>query len=79
MPSSALRIRSWVPSVDPVSGVLVEDRLGICAELEAQMERHVAACRDERRGVLDDPEALARFGPSVALPVRLDDVRTARG
>ncbi|MFJ2058006.1 nitrite reductase large subunit NirB [Streptomyces sp. NPDC087908] len=46
--------------------VLVEDSLGICAELEAQMDRHVAAYRDEWRAVLDDPAALARFEPHVA-------------
>ncbi|KAA6218119.1 nitrite reductase large subunit NirB [Streptomyces filamentosus] len=46
--------------------VLVEDSLGIGAELEAQMDRHVAAYRDEWRAVLDDPEALARFEPHVA-------------
>ncbi|MFJ4909661.1 nitrite reductase large subunit NirB [Streptomyces sp. NPDC093249] len=45
--------------------VLIEDSLGICAELEAQMERHVAAYRDEWRAVLDDPAALARFEPHV--------------
>ncbi|WP_030855631.1 nitrite reductase large subunit NirB [Streptomyces griseus] len=46
--------------------VLIEDSLGIGAELEAQMDRHVAAYRDEWRAVLDDPEALARFEPHVA-------------
>lgn len=46
--------------------VLIEDSLGICAELEAQMDRHVAAYRDEWRAVLDDPAALARFEPHVA-------------
>ncbi|QES06598.1 nitrite reductase large subunit [Streptomyces venezuelae] len=46
--------------------VLIEDSLGICAELEEQLERHVAAYRDEWRAVLDDPAALARFEPHVA-------------
>ncbi|MFE6061439.1 FAD-dependent oxidoreductase [Streptomyces sp. NPDC056431] len=46
--------------------VLIEDSLGICAELEAQMDRHVAAYRDEWQAVLDDPVALARFEPHVA-------------
>ncbi|MEF9883468.1 nitrite reductase large subunit NirB [Streptomyces sp. P9-A4] len=46
--------------------VLIEDSLGICAELEAQMDRHVAAYRDEWQAVLDDPAALARFEPHVA-------------
>ncbi|MFK0228369.1 nitrite reductase large subunit NirB [Streptomyces sp. NPDC090303] len=43
--------------------VLIEDSLGIRAELEEQMERHVAAYRDEWQAVLDDPAALARFEP----------------
>ncbi|MER7762457.1 nitrite reductase large subunit NirB [Streptomyces sp. NPDC097619] len=43
--------------------VLVEDSLGLCAELEAQMERHVAAYQDEWQAVLEDPAALERFGP----------------
>ncbi|MEW5628190.1 nitrite reductase large subunit NirB [Streptomyces hydrogenans] len=46
--------------------VLIEDSLGIGAELEAQMERHVAAYRDEWRAVLEDPAALARFERHVA-------------
>ncbi|MCX5226783.1 FAD-dependent oxidoreductase [Streptomyces sp. NBC_00233] len=46
--------------------VLIEDSLGICADLEAQMDRHVAAYRDEWQAVLDDPAALARFEPHVA-------------
>ncbi|MFE5790941.1 FAD-dependent oxidoreductase [Streptomyces sp. NPDC056503] len=41
--------------------VLIEDSLSLGAELEAQMERHVAAYRDEWAAVLADPEALARF------------------
>lgn len=45
----------------PGAGALIEDSLGICAGLEAQMERHVAAYRDEWQAVLDDPE--------VSLPV----------
>ncbi|MEV7726903.1 nitrite reductase large subunit NirB [Streptomyces sp. NPDC087917] len=42
--------------------VLIEDSLGIRAELEAQMERHVAAYQDEWQAVLEDPAALERFG-----------------
>ncbi|MGW8768535.1 nitrite reductase large subunit NirB [Streptomyces sp. NPDC055815] len=64
------RTSAWVERLDGglrhLREVLVEDSLGICAELEAQMERHVAAYRDEWQAVLDDPAALARFEPHVA-------------
>ncbi|MGH4029751.1 nitrite reductase large subunit NirB [Actinomycetota bacterium Odt1-20B] len=48
--------------LEHLKAVLIEDELGLCAELEAQMERHVAAYRDEWKAVLEDPAALARFG-----------------
>ncbi|MGW2018119.1 nitrite reductase large subunit NirB [Streptomyces sp. NPDC001927] len=61
------RTSAWLErldgGLDHLREVLVEDRLGIGAELEAQMGRHVAAYRDEWRAVLEDPAALARFGP----------------
>src|SRR5262249_42312041 len=48
--------------------VIVEDRLGICEELDAAMARHVAGYSDEWRGVLEDPEKLARFASFVNAP-----------
>ncbi|MFC9703313.1 nitrite reductase large subunit NirB [Streptomyces sp. NPDC056943] len=64
------RTSAWLErldgGLDHLRSVLVEDSLGICAELEAQMDRHVAAYRDEWQAVLDDPPALARFEPHVA-------------
>ncbi|MCX4778932.1 nitrite reductase large subunit NirB [Streptomyces sp. NBC_01264] len=48
--------------LDHLKAVLIEDSLGICAELEAQMERHVSAYEDEWSAVLEDPAALERFG-----------------
>ncbi|RDI94623.1 nitrite reductase large subunit [Meiothermus sp. QL-1] len=41
--------------------VIVEDKLGICAELEAQMARIVASYQDEWAATLKDPEKLKRF------------------
>ena len=41
--------------------VLVEDSLGICAELEADMARIVGSYRCEWRATLEDPVKLARF------------------
>jgi len=46
----------------------VHDRLGICADLDAAMARHVESYRDEWRGVLEDEEKLARFTSFVNAP-----------
>ncbi|MFJ8017628.1 nitrite reductase large subunit NirB [Streptomyces sp. NPDC096339] len=60
------RTAAWIERLDGglehLKAVLVEDSLGICAELEAQMERHVAGYQDEWQAVLEDPAALERFG-----------------
>jgi nitrite reductase (NADH) large subunit len=48
--------------------VLVDDTLGIAAELDAAMERHVAGYADEWAAVLDDPERLRRFVSFVNAP-----------
>jgi nitrite reductase (NADH) large subunit len=70
------RTAPWVASLssDGVDGleylrsVLVDDSLGICAELDAAMARHVASYRDEWADVLDDPERLRRFHSFVNAP-----------
>ncbi|HUQ56735.1 nitrite reductase large subunit NirB [Lentzea sp.] len=54
--------------LDHLREVVVEDKLGICAELEAAMESHVSDYADEWRGVLEDPEKLARFTSFVNAP-----------
>jgi nitrite reductase (NADH) large subunit len=41
--------------------VVVEDALGICAELEADMARHVETYECEWKAVVDDPERMERF------------------
>ncbi|WP_331448159.1 nitrite reductase large subunit NirB [Streptomyces xanthochromogenes] len=51
-----------------VRDVVVDDSLGICAELEALMAAHVAGYRDEWAETLDDPERLARFVSFVNAP-----------
>ncbi|WP_424213290.1 nitrite reductase large subunit NirB [Streptomyces sp. BI20] len=60
------RTSTWLERIEGGLGhlkeVLIEDSLGICAELEAQMERHVSAYQDEWQAVLEDPAALERFG-----------------
>ncbi|SMD22163.1 nitrite reductase large subunit NirB [Lentzea albidocapillata] len=54
--------------LDHLREVVVDDKLGICAELETAMESHVSDYADEWRGVLEDPEKLARFTSFVNAP-----------
>ncbi|KID28946.1 NAD(P)H-dependent nitrite reductase, large subunit [Prauserella sp. Am3] len=66
------RTAAWLDELegglDHLRAVVVDDSLGICAELEAAMAEHVASYRDEWRGVLEDPEKLARFTSFVNAP-----------
>jgi nitrite reductase (NADH) large subunit len=54
--------------LDHLRDVILHDSLGICAELDAAMQAHVAGYSDEWRGVLDDPAKLARFTSFVNAP-----------
>ena len=54
--------------LDHLRDVIVDDSLGICAELDAAMEAHVSGYSDEWRGVLEDPDKLARFTSFVNAP-----------
>lgn len=47
--------------LDHIRAVVCDDSLGIAAELEAAMERHVAGYSDEWAGVLADQKKLSRF------------------
>ncbi|MEV6244494.1 nitrite reductase large subunit NirB [Lentzea sp. NPDC051838] len=66
------RTSAWLEGLDGgldhLREVVVEDKLGICAELEAAMESHVSDYADEWRGVLEDPEKLSRFTSFVNAP-----------
>jgi nitrite reductase (NADH) large subunit len=66
------RTAAWLESLDGgleyVRSVIVDDVLGICAELDEAMARHVATYRDEWAGVLEDPDQLRRFGSFVNAP-----------
>jgi nitrite reductase (NADH) large subunit len=66
------RTAAWIETMegglDHLRDVIVHDSLGICADLEAAMERHVGAYADEWKGVLEDPEKLARFSSFVNAP-----------
>ncbi|MDI3421121.1 nitrite reductase large subunit NirB [Streptomyces luteolus] len=66
------RTSTWLERIegglDHVRDVVVEDSLGICADLEALMTAHVSGYRDEWASTLDDPERLARFVSFVNAP-----------
>ncbi|NHC15661.1 nitrite reductase large subunit NirB [Motilibacter deserti] len=66
------RTAAWVEAldggIDHLRSVIVEDSLGICAELDAAMAAHVDGYADEWRAALDDPETLRRFASFVNAP-----------
>ncbi|WP_119730440.1 nitrite reductase large subunit NirB [Thermomonospora amylolytica] len=66
------RTASWLESldggIDYLREVIIEDRLGICAELDAAMDRHVDSYSDEWRDTLEDPDKLRRFVSFVNAP-----------
>ncbi|MFC0451617.1 nitrite reductase large subunit NirB [Rhodococcus jostii] len=70
------RTAPWVDSLegglDHLKAVVCEDSLGIAAELEAAMAKHVEGYKDEWAGVLDDPEKLSRFVSFVNAPEEAD-------
>ncbi len=66
------RTAAWIEEVDGgldgVRAVVMDDSLGIAADLDAAMAAHVAGYQDEWKAVLDDPEKLARFASFVNAP-----------
>jgi nitrite reductase (NADH) large subunit len=66
------RTSAWLESIegglDYVRSVVVDDVLGVAADLEADMARHIGAYEDEWRATLEDEEKLARFVSFVNAP-----------
>jgi nitrite reductase (NADH) large subunit len=66
------RTAPWIEEMegglDHLRAVVVDDSLGICDDLEQAMAKHVEDYTDEWRGVLEDPEKLARFSSFVNAP-----------
>ncbi|MGW4792669.1 nitrite reductase large subunit NirB [Nonomuraea sp. NPDC004297] len=66
------RTAAWLESLDGgldyLREVIMEDSLGICADLDAQMDYHIATYADEWAATLDDPEKLSRFVSFVNAP-----------
>ncbi|NNH69644.1 nitrite reductase large subunit [Nocardia uniformis] len=58
--------------MDYLKQVICEDSLGIAADLESAMDRHVVGYRDEWAAVLDDEEKLSRFVSFVNAPAEAD-------
>lgn len=54
--------------IDHVRRVILDDSLGLCAELDAAMAEHVEGYVDEWRAALEDPAKLARFASFVNAP-----------
>ncbi|MFS8199588.1 nitrite reductase large subunit NirB [Streptomyces sp. CWNU-52B] len=72
------RTSTWLERItgglDHVRDVVVDDSLGICAELESLMTAHVANYRDEWAETINDPEKLSRFVSFVNAPDTPDPV-----
>jgi nitrite reductase (NADH) large subunit len=63
------RTASWLSAleggIEYLRQVIIEDSLGICAELEAEMAHVVGTYQCEWKAALADPEKLAQFRPFV--------------
>lgn len=70
------RTAAWIESLDGgldhLREVVVQDSLGIAADLEQAMHEHVRDYTDEWSAVLDDPDKLSRFASFVNAPEASD-------
>lgn len=66
------RTAAWLEDLDGgldyLRSVIIDDALGLCADLDAQMAAHVSGYADEWRATLDDPDKLRRFVTFVNAP-----------
>ncbi|TPG19855.1 nitrite reductase large subunit NirB [Pedococcus bigeumensis] len=71
------RTAVWVEDheggLDAIRDVVLEDSLGIGADLDEAMAGHVEGYEDEWAAALNDPEKLRRFGSFVNAPDQPDD------
>jgi nitrite reductase (NADH) large subunit len=71
------RTATWVEDheggLDAIRAVVLEDSLGIAADLDTAMAAHVDSYEDEWAAALEDPETLRRFGSFVNAPDQPDD------
>lgn len=54
--------------LDRLKEIILDDALGICAELDAHMVRHIDSYEDEWAAVLGDPERLKQFASFLNAP-----------
>ena len=70
------RTAPWVEAheggIEAIREVIMEDSLGICADLDAAMSVHVDSYRDEWAATLADPDKLAQFVSFVNAPEASD-------
>ena len=59
--------------IDYLREVIIDDKLGICAELEAQMDAVVGTYQCEWKTTIEDPQKLRRFRQFVNAPGARDD------
>lgn len=84
------RTATWfnklVGGIDYLRSVVIDDVLGICEELEADMAHHVATYECEWKATIDDAESIKRFrsfvnspeiDPSVVMVPERDQMRPA--
>jgi len=69
---TAVWMRELEGGLDHVRAVVLEDSLGIAADLDAAMAKHVDAYVDEWQATLNDPGKLARFVSFVNAPDQPD-------
>jgi len=66
------RTSTWLAALDGgmdrLKAIVIDDELGLGAELEAEMSRHVDTYFDEWKATLEDPEKLARFVSFINAP-----------
>jgi nitrite reductase (NADH) large subunit len=66
------RTAPWVEAheggIEAIRAVVLEDSLGICADLDAAMDAHVDSYRDEWAATLADPDKLSQFVSFINAP-----------
>lgn len=69
---TAAWVEEYVGGLQAIRAVVLDDSLGICADLDAAMAEHVDAYEDEWAAALADPEKLRRFASFVNAPEQAD-------
>ncbi len=70
---TAAWLEDYEGGLDAVRGVILDDSLGIAADLDSAMAAHVGSYEDEWAAALRNPETLARFASFVNAPDTPDD------